>query len=555
MVKLARISGPAAAGASRGTLRKSSRIMNTKGLGSTWLAYAIGLVLFLDQTRGWLRGQPAIPPAYGTNIHLAEKDFTSSRSFTLQDRLVGTYYFYWYSTETGEHIRNGDGSDALTDHPARTEGFSYRSAAWHKQQLKDMIAAGIDVVLPVFWGAPSEQDPKAELHWSYPGVEQLVKARDELLREGQKPPRVGLFYDTSTLQHNAWHQHIDLTGGYGQQWFYATVRDFFSMVPPRHWAMIDGKPIVLLYAAAFAKNHDQGFIDFTKREFAREFGGRTPWIAAEVSWAVQADSKVAWGGALGLKNPGVASLGPGYDHSAVPGRTPLIVKREDGAFYARNWQKFLRRPSHFVMVETWNEFHEGTDVAESHEYGRRYIDQTRLFADRFKQGWKPSWPTGPFLGARSVELHLAAQNQERGLRLVENEDGRTIPASVGGSQCRAIQRVPKFGSYLYFAADDSFKSADPSSFVLEVECFDAAAGALTVEFDGSQADAPFSGAYSRAAEVITLSGDKGWKTARFTLRDARFLNSQNGNADLRLAITAPEFMVRRVVLSRSTVGQ
>ena len=511
------------------------------------LAVASGLLLSAAYPGG-SQGQPAIPPPYGTNIHLTEKDFVGLRSFRSQDRIVGTYYFYWYSTETGEHIRNGDGSDALTDHPARMEGFSYRSVAWHKQQLQDMIAAGIDVVLPVFWGAPSEQAAKTELHWSYVGLEQLVKARDELLREGKSPPLIGLFYDTSTLQHNAWRQHIDLTTDYGKQWFYATVRDFFSVVPLRHWAMLEGKPIVLLYAAAFAKNHDQGFIDFTRREFARDFGGCTPWIAAEVSWQVRAESKVAWGGALGLRNPGVASLGPGYDHSAVPGREPLIVKRENGAFYSRNWEKFLRRPSHFVMVETWNEFHEGTDVAESKEYGRKYIEETRLYADRFKQGWKPSWPAGPFRGARSVEAILGANSQERGLSLVDNEDGRTVPATAGGRPCRAIKPVPKLGRYVYFAVDDSFKSAEACAFVLEVEYFDSAAGTLSVEFDGNQSEAPFSGAYSKAAETVTLRGEKTWKTARFYLRGAQFLNSQNGNADLRLVVTGPEFMVRRVAL-------
>src|SRR5512137_1427337 len=185
-----------------------------------------------------------------------------------------------------------------------------------------MMDAGIDVVLPVFWGAPSEQEPRTTFRWSYAGVEKLVQARQALLDEGKQPPWIGLFYDTSTLQYNRWNQHIDLTTEYGQQWFYATVRDFFSMVQPRHWAMIEGKPIILLYAAAFARKHDQRFIDYTRQQFAKDFAGRVPWIAAEVSWQVKADSRVAWGGALGLRNPGVAALGPGYDHSAVPGREP-----------------------------------------------------------------------------------------------------------------------------------------------------------------------------------------------------------------------------------------
>ena len=325
-----------------------------------------------------------LPGAYGPNIHPPESAFRESRSFTSSEHIVATYFFYWYDSPSKSHVSDGDGADMLTTHPPTMQGFSYKSTRWHKQQLCDMMAAGIDVVLPVFWGAPSEQDPKARLHWSYEGISHLVAAREELVREGLNPPRIGLFYDTSTLQHNEWGYHADLTTDYGREWFYNTVLDFFSMIPPRDWAMIDGRPIVLLYAAAFAANYDQSVIDNTKKQFARDFAGRIPYIAPEVSWNVKADNKVAWGGALGLKTPGIASLGPGYDHSAVRGRSPLVVDRRAGKFYEEQWQKLLENTSKIVVLETWNEFHEGTDIAESRESGRQYIELTRKFADRFK---------------------------------------------------------------------------------------------------------------------------------------------------------------------------
>ena len=331
-----------------------------------------------------------IPPAFGPHVGLKPSDFAGAVSFRSSDRIVGTYYFYWYDAPSNGHILNGDGSDALTTHPPTLEGLSYKSVAWHRRQLEDMIAAGIDVVLPVFWGAPSDHGTTELLHWSFAGLPPLVRARQELLDAGRTPPRIGLFYDTSTLQHNAWGEHVDLTTDRGRQWFHATVRDFFSLIPPRHWAMIDDRPIVLLYAAAFAKAHDQTVVEHLRAEFPKQFGGRVPWLAREASWQVKADSVFAWGGALGLTNPGgVAALGPGYDHSAVPGRTPLVVDRRGGAFYQEQWLRLLRHPVNFVMVETWNEWHEGTDVAESREYGRQYIELTRKYADLFKQGWSP----------------------------------------------------------------------------------------------------------------------------------------------------------------------
>jgi hypothetical protein len=492
-----------------------------------------------------------IPPAFGPHVHLKAADFTEAKSFRGDDRIVGTYYFYWYDAPSKAHVVDGDGTDALTTHPPTLDGLSYKSLAWHRRQLEDMEVAGIDVVLPVFWGAPSEQGTSAHLHWSYEGLPPLVQAREELLRAGKQPPRIGLFYDTSTLWHNAWHEHQDLTTERGREWFYATVRDFFSMIPPKHWAMLDGRPIVLLYSASFAKNHDQSFLDYTKAQFAKDFAGRLPWVAREVSWRVKADSVVAWGGALGLKTPGgVASLGPGYDHSAVPGRRPLVVDRRGGAFYEEQWLKFLRRPANFVMVETWNEWHEGTDVAESKEYGRRYIELTRKYADLFKQGWRPPPVKGLHGEAKSVGITLGAENRESGLKQIEHEDGETAQATFGGRAARAVKPTPGKGRYIYFAADDSFKTGEATAFKLKVDYFDAAVGRLSVEFDGSDESAPFSGAYTRAPESARLDGSKQWRTARFTLKQARFDNSQNRGADFRLVVEAPEFAVGQVKLSR-----
>lgn len=491
-----------------------------------------------------------IPPAFGPHVNLKAKDFAEATSFTTTNKLVGTYYFYWYDIYSHGHIRDDDGTDALTTHPPTIEDFSYTSVRWHKQQLTDMEAAGIDVALMVFWGSPAEHATNTELHWSFAGLPPLIQAREELLREGHKPPRIGLFYDTSTLQHNDWHYHADLTTDFGKKYFYGTVRDFFSCIPPKHWAMIDGKPIMLLYSPSFAAKWDQSFVDFTKAEFAKEFGGRVPWIAPQDAWNVKGDNTCAWGGALAFRNPGIGELGPGYDHAAVPGRTPLVREREGGKFYAESWLKFLRRPSNFVMLETWNEFHEGTDIAESKEYGRQYIELTRKYSDLFKSGWKPARPPGKFSAAKSVSVQLAATNVESGLRPIECEDGVTTPASAAGRAARTAKPFRNSARYFYFVVDDSFKRADTMDATLVVDYFDASAGRLRVEFDGTDTNAPFNGAYSRATTEVELTGDQAWKTARFELRGARFFNSQNGGADFRLAGETRALVVGRLTLER-----
>lgn len=491
-----------------------------------------------------------INPPIGPYVKLQPADFTNAASYTSNDRIVLTPYFYWYDIYSEAHIIDSDGTDALTDHPPTLTGFSYLSKAWHREQLLDMTAAGIDVLLPVYWGEPSQRitnQPVSAQPWSYSGIPPLIQAREELQSEGKPAPRIGMFYDTSTLQYNAANERIDLTTPRGREWFYESVRDFFSLIPPKHWAMIDGRPIVFLYSASFAANHDQSCIDYLRACFARDFAGRTPFVVREISWNTQTEQAYAWGGALGLKNPGVASLGAGYDHSAVPGREPLIVPREEGRFFERNWEAFLSRPSKLVMIETWNEFHEGTEIAASREYGRTYLALNRTYADLFKSGVVL---TGPYVGARLLEISLGATNHESGLAQFDWPDGVTVATNLGGLECRALVPTQFGGRYSYFRVDNSFKWADTMDLLAVVDFFDAAPGQFRLQFDGSDLQAPFQGAYTASPEVVTLSGSRTWRKAVFSLNRARLRNSQNGGADFRLSSTATEFAVRNVQLVR-----
>lgn len=495
-----------------------------------------------------------INPPLGPYLHPSPEDLAGAQTFSAADRVVLTSYFYWYDVNTGAHLRNADGSDALTDHPPTMTGFSFRSPTWHREQLEDMVAAGIDVLLPVYWGEPSQRvpgQPASNQPWSFAGLPPLVSARDALVAAGGKPPGIGLFYDTSTLEYNAAGRRIDLTTDYGRRWFYESIRDFFSLVPARHWATLEGRPIIFLYSAAFAAAHDQSCINYVRQEFARDFSGCNPYIVREISWNVAADNTYAWGGAISLRNPGVAALGPGYDHSAVPGREPLIVPREDGAFFERNWTRFLRNPSNLVHVETWNEYHEGTDIAASREYGRQYLELNRKFADMFRAGLKPPRPRGAYSDFKSVSTTLEGTNEARGLTQFEFADGATTVAVVDGQPCRAVAPTIHGGRYVYLRIDDSFKWADSMLVDVEVEYFDQGSGSFRIEYDGPDPNAPFNGAYTASATSVTLGDSGQWKNGKFRLLGSRFLNSQNGGADFRLAVQADAFHVRMVTVTRS----
>jgi len=504
-------------------------------------------------------GLPAVPP--GPYFHLKPAAHEGAASFDRGTPVVGTSYFYWYDVESGAHIFDADGSDALTTHPADMTGLSYKRVAWHERQLRDMMDAGIDFLMCVYWGVPGQYED-GPLSFSFKGIPPLVAAHDALLAEGAKPPAIGLFYDSSILQHNWFNEdgsslHIDLTTDFGKEWFYTSIRDFFSLVPPAKWARVDNRPIVFLYAAGFAKKQDPAALDYVKRRFKEDFGV-APFIVKMRDWQGRADAVYQWGGAVSLTvDKDVAALGPGYDHSAVPGRKPLVVDRRGGATYRERWQRLLamhpdRRPW-MIHVETWSEWHEGTDIADSREYGRTFIDLTRTYAALWRKRAHIPFE-GPFTKATSVRWQ---PDVSEGLSLrPSGGDGVWEIAEVGGRQ--AVVSRPNEEStspYLYFdVADDFICDPDDLTVQVTVSYRDAGCRAFVVQYDNVDPDkGPLDGSF-RDSATVPLGGTGAWKTAEVSLPQVRFIGRCNG-ADFRLAPQGGEDLaVSGVVVRKVSPG-
>lgn len=260
-----------------------------------------------------------------------------------------------------------------------------------------MVAAGIDFVLPVYWGEPghpgrtnAETCPR---YWSIDGIPPMVEALDALAAEGA-PLKVGMFYDTTILA------NADLTSPAGKEYFYVNIRDFFSRIPPRHWAAIGGRPVVWLYDAWWVAAFDQSTFDYASRRFAEDFGGLRPHVVREQQWEmsrgdgrperIQTEGQYAWGAAVFGFNRDprltVAEVGPGFTNTAYCRSGPgcFDVDRENGAFYERALREAVESDRSILAIETWNELAEGSQIAETVQDGRLYIELTRAYADRFK---------------------------------------------------------------------------------------------------------------------------------------------------------------------------
>ncbi len=494
------------------------------------------------------------------------------RSWSSADKLVGTTYFYWYRWPDRHFFDDAAHTDdALTDHFPNPESVSMLSKAWHKKQMLDVMDAGIDMVWPVYWAAPGNfDDPEFSLYVK--GLAPLQEALDEIRAAGRTPPKVGLFYDTSSLlksvRFGSGHKGgTDLTTPEGREVFYGTIRSFFCNVHPRHWACIDGRPIVLLYASGFAEKYDQKAFDYVYRRFAEEFGGIRPYIVREVSWKVKTDSSYQWGSSLaGPLIRGIAAVGPGYDDRAVPERFTPVRYREDGNFYRYSWLKVLGSSARIVHVETWDEMHEGTDICESVEYGRKYIDLTRHYVEHFKAGTvpdehvtlkhpdpvsrPPDMKTGKeYAGAEAVSLKVDGRRLvTAGIYPVKQGDGRYAVLEHAGRWY--IASDPDFDTrYIYFTLADPFWFDSRGPVELTIEYLDEGAGTFQLQYDSHNRKAPLSGAYANSDTVSR--GDTGTlKKHTFRLPDARFANRENGGSDFRFFVNRGRLYIRSIELRK-----
>lgn len=336
----------------------------------------------------WARPGPYISPAW--------TDF-SLRSFDAEQPIATTYYFYWHDLTDPARLARFEGRFHVPPDPRH---YSFLLPETHQREFDDMLAAGLDFVLPVYWGEPGHPGrttgETAPHYWSTAGIPAMVEALDRNRALGARPLQVGMFYDTTILA------NADLTTPAGKEYFYVNVRDFYSRIPPGYWAAIDNRPIVWLYDTTWVSRFDQSSIEYLSDRFAEDFGGLRLFVVRESQWQtskgieppmpVSSDGLYAWGAApFGFNTSPeltVAEVGPGFKNTQYctggAEHNCFDVDREGGARYARQLEQAVASHRRILAVETWNEFSEGTDVQESVETGRAYLDLTRRYVAAFK---------------------------------------------------------------------------------------------------------------------------------------------------------------------------
>ena len=114
---------------------------------------------------------------------------------------------------------------------------------------------------------------------------------------------------------------------------------------------------------------------------------------------------------------------PGYDDTKI--RKPgLAVKRYDGQLYRAQWEEAIKADPHWILITSFNEWHEGSEIEPSLQYAQLYLDLTAEYAKSFKGNktarglsLSQSGGTGPRGNSISAEEKVQLRQKLAKLRL------------------------------------------------------------------------------------------------------------------------------------------
>ena len=306
---------------------------------------------------------------------------------------VLAFYYGWYANpQVSKQWRHWNGVDPIsnrvanmTDIPAYGAYDSHDPAAVDRQ-AEAAHAAGITGFIASWWGRDSFEDQ---------GMSLLLTAAAK-----------------HKLSVSAYYEKI--AGDDAASRIKAAVADIDYLLThygtDKAWLRAGGKPVLFVYGRALhelspvnwqevtaqvrrdnpggvvviADSLDPGFVSAFDGASTYNITGQTQNKSpAEIRpWALVAYLKMV--AAAGPGKISTVTIIPGYDDRKTGRPMPRpVTERWGGETYRELWQAAIAAAPDYVLITSWNEWHEGSELEASVEYGSRILDDTAAFSRQF----------------------------------------------------------------------------------------------------------------------------------------------------------------------------
>jgi glycoprotein endo-alpha-1,2-mannosidase len=305
-------------------------------------------------------------------------------------QILAFYYGWWGSPATSRAWRHWQNIDPVAERVENSTDFpEYGTYDSHDPALIDgqvavACSAGITGFIASWWGQDSFEDK---------GISLLLGAA------GKHGFAVSVYYekietDPPIRVHSAVADLDYLLAQYGAN---------------KAWLRADGKPVIFVYGRALnalpplawreviaqvRRDNPGGVVliaDSFKPEYVAEFDGASTYnitgqtqrkTPAEVAaWAHAAYPKMV---ASAQGKISTVTVIPGYDDTHVGRAAPRpVTDRYGGETYRALWKEAIAARPDWVLITSWNEWHEGSEIEPSVQYGSTFLDVTAEFSREF----------------------------------------------------------------------------------------------------------------------------------------------------------------------------
>ncbi len=97
-----------------------------------------------------------------------------------------------------------------------------------------------------------------------------------------------------------------------------------------------------------------------------------------------------WSAQHGAFRYWVATVMPGYDDRVTGRANAFVRERAGGDYYRRCWNGTIQSGADWVIITSFNEWMEGTQIEPSVGYGDLYLNLTRELGDQYRAGVQPA---------------------------------------------------------------------------------------------------------------------------------------------------------------------